>query len=962
MTISVQRLTLYAIFEALEKDLRSILFSEIVSYQELTQLLNENELTKITNRYKRAEESPTIDEEDPERLIQYLDLLDTVQIINRNKTKLPAPLARYFSSITPILEKCAPVRNAVMHGRPLEIDDFPTVCAIANKLTNDNNYNWSHMSSTLSQIENDSSYIFGLDFSVIDESPSGAFHNLPTPDFDDTGFVGRRNVLGKVEDAISGPFPVISLVGPGGVGKTALALKAAYELLAKESIEFEAIVWVSAKANTLTATEIKRIEGAIENSLGVFSSIVSEFEENSEHEPEGRLIDLLSSFEVLLIIDNVETVLDDRLRRFIQKVPKGSKIVLTSRIGIGSGDLSIEIPALTMAESRTYFRKLVQSYDVERLKSTNAEMLDYYIKRLISNPLFLKWFVTAVKAGSSPERLLSDQTEILKFCLENVIEHLDSNAKLICNVYLVVDGPHSLAMLVRLTELQPRIVETALAKLLSFNIITMISINGSGDTSYQMSDLLRAYLRRIDKLSSEAANRITRRHGALLQTIEQVGYYRGEQIYRFENFQISNRDEAIVVAELKKAFALIRKKQFEDALRTLEPLSIIAPGYFEVERVKAYLRFEMGDFVSAKHAYELALELKSDYAPLYFWYGGFLLRAYNDLDGALKCFEKALQLQYSLLVEREKARVMVYKGMFQEAEQIIDGMLEGNSLSNRQTAIVTDLKIRCLCANFEHQIDTGELDRAIELLGLIRKHGESIPDGLYDEKMSQKYRWILPKIEGLALRLQESNQGEAARELLVWASDFADRDIPIGRIGRINPGVRNSSVLIGEGGYQQQNSNYIEGQSDDGIVVRIAESRRFGFIRTKNGEDLFFHQSSVSSRGQCLYMGVGVAVEFKIGVNPKGYCATDVRLKFSNDPTDLLDGQKRVEARVVFRREGTDYGFAIIPEYGEVLLRREDFGAPEEWLSLREGDVVEFLMARAQRGFLGKEIRALRNS
>ena len=321
MTISIQRLTLFAIFDSLEKDLRSFLLSEILPYHVMDSVLNTNELSKITERYKKSNTSQTDDLSDSndldylERLVPYLDLLDTVQIINRHKGKILPDLAKYFSEITSTLERCVPVRNAVMHGRPLEIDDFPTVCEIARKLTVDAEYDWRNLSETLSEIENDSSYVFGLNFTITDESPSGAFHNLPTPEFDDTGFVGRQTVLTKVKDAISGPFPVISIIGPGGVGKTALAIKVAYELITNKDFELDAIVWVSAKAKTLTAKEIERIEGAIQDSIGVFRSIVSEFEPNSQNEPEYGVIELLATFRVLLVLDNLETVLDGTLAR-----------------------------------------------------------------------------------------------------------------------------------------------------------------------------------------------------------------------------------------------------------------------------------------------------------------------------------------------------------------------------------------------------------------------------------------------------------------------------------------------------------------------------------------------------------------------------------------------------------------------------------------------------------------------
>ena len=956
MTISVQRLTLFAIFDALEKDLRSLLLDELLPYHNLDSVLTNHELAKISDRHKTFQESQISNDDDSVALVQYLDFLDTVQIINRNKRKIPSLLAKYFVGITPTLEKCAPIRNSVMHGRPLEIDNFSTICAVANKLSTDTDYNWHHVSETLSEIDNDSSYVFGLNFTISDESPSGAYHNLPIPDFDDTGFVGRKNTLVKVIDAISGPFPVISLVGPGGVGKTALALKVAYELLGKENLQFDAIVWISAKANTLTAKEIERIEGAIEDSVGVFTSILAEFEPNSSHNPEDRVIDLLTVFDVLLIIDNLETVLDNKLRRFIQKTPTGSKILLTSRIGIGAGDLSIEVSPLTMPESRTYFRKLVQSYSVSRLQSINAATLDRYIKRLISNPLFLKWFVTAVKSGSMPEKLLADQTDILKFCLENVVEHLDSHSKLICNAYLVVDGPHSLPMLSRLTGMLPDEIEAALLNLITCNIMTMVSLNDLGDTAYQMSELPRAYLRRIHKLSPAEASRINQRHRSVQYTIEQAGRYRGEEIYRFENFQIENRDQAIVASELKKAFAHIRRKEFDSAEELLLLMSALAPGYFEVERVRAYLKFETGDFVLARQAYDVARELRPDYGPLWYWYGGFLLRAYSDPEGALEAFSEAYKLLPSALVERERARVLLYMGRFNETEAILDDLLERKSLSGRHTAILTDLKIQCYCRNIEHQIKSGEFQNAVELLVAARDHGENIPAEVYDKKMADKYSNILPMIETLLTRFEGSTQEGLIEGLKGWASDFAYKGIPRGRIGRINTGTI-LPVSIPELGTEHfDRDQYYEGMECNGVISRVSENRTYGFIQTELGDNLFFHQSSVVSRGQCLYMTKGVGVKLVLGLNTKGYCATNLRINFSRNLEDIVNTGQAVRAFVVNRRDDSDFGFAIVPEYGELLICKADFLVADELKILKEGDQIELAVTQNEKGFVGTNV------
>ena len=414
-----------------------------------------------------------------------------------------------------------------------------------------------------------------------------------------------------------------------------------------------------------------------------------------------------------------------------------------------------------------------------------------------------------------------------------------------------------------------------------------------------------------------------------------------------------------MVSELKRVFSLIRHKEYDLAETQLESLGSLAPGYFEVERVKAYLKFETGDFVAARHAYEIALELRPDYAPLHYWYGGFLLRAYDDLDGALEGFDREFKLQPSVLVRREHARVLLYKGMFEQAEEIIDELLATESLSTRHMAILSDLKIQVYCRNFEHQIDAGELQRAVELLVAARRFGGKIPDHIFDERMADKYRKILSTIEALSLRLEGTTNEGLLQELLVWATDFADRGVQAGRLNRlgqtrhgVDDSFESNLELVEEDTYQQ----LVEGTVSTGLIARIADTGTFGFIRTHCGQDLFFHQSSVVSRKQRILMAPRAKVDFTVGRNNKGFCAKEVQFRFGGSLDELHQKGEPITAWVVYRREGINFGYGIIPDYGELAIRKEDFFRPDEWLTLSEGDQVYLTVGKSERGFFGTRI------
>jgi CspA family cold shock protein len=52
-----------------------------------------------------------------------------------------------------------------------------------------------------------------------------------------------------------------------------------------------------------------------------------------------------------------------------------------------------------------------------------------------------------------------------------------------------------------------------------------------------------------------------------------------------------------------------------------------------------------------------------------------------------------------------------------------------------------------------------------------------------------------------------------------------------------------------------------------GVVARLIRDKGFGFVRSDNGEELFFHRSSARNFDQ---LQEGARVEFQAGNGPKG--------------------------------------------------------------------------------------------
>jgi LuxR family transcriptional regulator, glucitol operon activator len=309
MGYNASRLTLYAILSAIENDLRNAICLHLDCGKPAREILGQYS-EKIEDRFE-AEVKFNIDNPPLDRLLCFADFTDLYSILNASRSLLPQPLAKYYKEITPRLDRLVQVRNRIAHTRPLLYHDFPETLDFAEEQVKKYQPYWFELHATLNRLAKEPSFVLGLQIPVYEQSESGR-HNLPTPDFDETGFLGRKQVVSDLIRHCRGPYPVITIVGEGGLGKTALALKAAYDILDLPDCPFSAIVWTSSKTAQITPHEIIKIEGAICDSLNFFQNLASKLVGRNvqDGDPFAEVLNYLKDFKILLILDNLETVLD----------------------------------------------------------------------------------------------------------------------------------------------------------------------------------------------------------------------------------------------------------------------------------------------------------------------------------------------------------------------------------------------------------------------------------------------------------------------------------------------------------------------------------------------------------------------------------------------------------------------------------------------------------------------------
>jgi hypothetical protein len=277
------------------------------------------------------------------------------------------------------------------------------------------------------------------------------FANLPPIPI---GRIPRHRLEAQVREELERKdrHPIVTLTGPGGIGKTTVALAAIAAIANSDQPPYEVILWMSARDIDLLESGPKPVNPRVVRKEEIARAAVELLEPPERNQPgfkpEAYFQTILAngaSGPTLFIFDNFETLESpaDVFKWLDTYIRLPNKVLITTRFRDFLGDYPIEVGGMTDEEA-------IQLIDQEAARLGISDLLTVNYKEELINeseghPYVIKILLGQVaveRRAVKPERIVASADHLLTALFERTYEALSPAAQrvflLLCSWRVVV--------------------------------------------------------------------------------------------------------------------------------------------------------------------------------------------------------------------------------------------------------------------------------------------------------------------------------------------------------------------------------------------------------------------------------------------------------------------------------------------------------------------------------------------
>jgi Putative DNA-binding domain len=312
-------------------------------------------------------------------------------------------------------------------------------------------------------------------------------------------FFGRETELAELTAKFDDPRGRgVSIAGLGGVGKTELAINLVSTLFNRN--KFRVIYSASAKQTLLGPAGAQQTDPAFTDLRTFLQDLAAWLGLESQLDADTLKVECLAELRkhhrVLLFVDNLETIGDRALFRFLDdELPNNCWLVATGRVHKIRNFLAMtELKQLAPEDGGRLLRHELKRQGLSHFASRSIHELSARAGALYGHPLAIRWFAWCCRRDpavwDTPQSNL-DLKELEAFCVAHTLAGLDEDGQRVVAALAAIDGvTEATSECVQVTSgVRPGAAESALWELECAGLVLATVDPDTGMATYQLAPL-----------------------------------------------------------------------------------------------------------------------------------------------------------------------------------------------------------------------------------------------------------------------------------------------------------------------------------------------------------------------------------------------------------------------------------------------------------------------------------------